>query len=108
MTDWYKKRYPLVRDNVWQTITNGFDREEFNCAKVENVPSKFTISYVGSIEYERNPVALLHAVADLCMEGLFNADRVSVRFVGRCGFVNGRSTGEIVKSYGLQQLVSLL
>lgn len=108
MTDWYKKRYPLVRDNAWQTITNGFDREEFYRTNVEKVTGKFTISYVGSIEYERNPIALLHAVAELCMEGVFNADHVSVRFVGRCGSVNGRSTAEIIESYGLQHLVTLV
>ncbi len=108
MTDWYRKRYPSVLDRVWETITNGFEQEEFNRIEVEGVTKQFTISYIGSIEYERNPLALLLAVAELCRQGDLNKEHVRIRFVGRCDSVQGCPTANLVQELGLQGVVDLV
>lgn len=108
MTDWYRKRYPLVADSVWQTITNGFEFDEFNQIKVDTERKRFTISYIGSIEYERNPVALLQAVSELCREGIVDKRRISIRFIGKCGTVQGRTTSELIRDWDLDEVVELV
>ncbi|WP_447986166.1 glycosyltransferase [Nitrospira sp. Nam74] len=108
MTDWYRKRYPLVEDSVWQTITNGFERAEFDRIKVDNGTKKFTISYIGSIEYDRNPLALLQGFAELCQERVFDKQQIAIRFIGKCGSVQGRPTTEIIQECGLEGVVELV
>jgi glycosyltransferase involved in cell wall biosynthesis len=108
MTDWYRKRYPLVPDSAWHTITNGFEREEFNLIHLHGEQRKFTMSYIGSIEYERSPVGLLKAVAELCQERVLDREQVSIRFVGKCGSVQGGPTTEIIQECGLKGAVELV
>jgi glycosyltransferase involved in cell wall biosynthesis len=108
MTDWYRKRYPLVADSVWQTITNGFEREEFNPIQPDAGQRKFTISYIGSIEYERSPVALLKAVAELCRKGAIDQKQICIRFIGKCGSVQGRPTTDLIREHGLERVVELV
>jgi glycosyltransferase involved in cell wall biosynthesis len=108
MTDWYRKRYPLVADSVWQTITNGFELDEFSQIKLDTVRERFAISYIGSIEYERSPVALLQAVSELCREGLVDKRRISIRFIGKCGTVQGRTTTELIRDWDLEEVVELV
>ena len=107
MTDWYRKRYPFVLENVWQTISNGFESDEFNGTEIKR-GKKFTISYVGSIEYERSPRALLKAVAELCTEGVFDREKISIRFIGKCGWVQNRPMMELVQEFGLEGIVELV
>jgi glycosyltransferase involved in cell wall biosynthesis len=108
MTDWYRKRYPLVSDSVWQTITNGFESKEFNEIKLDRVRKRFTISYIGSIEYERSPVGLFRAVSELCREGVVDNRRISINFVGKCGAVEGRTITELIRQWNLEGIVQLM
>ncbi len=108
MTDWYRKRYPTVAGSVWITITNGFEREEFRRINHNTDQKKFIISYVGSIEYERSPEALLQSIAELCQEGAIDKQKVSIRFIGKCGSVQGRPTIELIREYRLEEVVELV
>jgi glycosyltransferase involved in cell wall biosynthesis len=108
MTDWYRKRYPLVADTVWQTITNGFDVDDFKQIKMDTVRKRFIISYIGSIEYERSPAALLQAVSELCREGVIDKNQISIKFIGKCGAVQGRATSEVIREWGLEEVVELV
>jgi len=108
MTDWYRKRYPLVPDSIWHTITNGFEREEFNLIRQDAEQKRFTVSYIGSIEYERSPLAILKAVAELSRKGAIDKKHICIRFVGKCSSVQGRPTTELIRELGLEGVVELV
>ena len=61
-------------------ITNGYDEEDFPTSSATT--SSFLISYIGTIDYLRDPRTFLRAVQELCAEHSdFNRD-VRIRFVG--------------------------
>ena len=108
MTEEYRKRYPLVSDAVWETITNGFELSEFESIRPIMPSAKFTISYVGSIEYERSPECLFRAVTELCKEGAFEKRSISIRLIGKCDLMQGRQTREVIRTHDLDGVVELV
>lgn len=108
MTESYRKRYPRVTEEKWHTITNGFEREEFEKADCTSPNGKFTISYVGSLEYERSPELLLRVLGTLCQEGIINKANVSVRLIGKCRTVGNRQTSEMIRDVQLEDVVELI
>lgn len=108
MTQWYRARYSSLPGNHWETITNGFNLDEFEAVAETSLSDKFTISYLGSIEYERTPELVFQAVRDLFREGLMDRRCVEVRLVGKCHEVRGRPMEELIAEYALDDLVVLV
>lgn len=106
-TGWYRSLYAHLPSHHWETITNGFTAQEFGAATGAPNPSKFTISYLGALDYGRSPELLFRAVQELSREGILNQDHLSIRFVGVCHDVRGRSMMELVNAYGLNTVVTL-
>jgi glycosyltransferase involved in cell wall biosynthesis len=97
----YAKRYPAEPPEKWVTITNGFDLEEFRSLGTVERAERFTISYAGSLAYGRSPMVVLQALAELISERAIDSERVSLRFLGHCEFVEGRPLASIVEALGL-------
>ncbi len=77
-------RHPLLRDERWQLLPNGYDAEDFNIC----VPEKsdfFTITYTGSMYGNRNPEYLLQALEQLRRLEPEFCTRLRIRIVGRVG-----------------------
>ena len=108
MTQWYRARYPELPSGHWETITNGFSAGEFEAVAGIPLSAKFTISYLGSIEYERTPELVFQAVRDLCREGLMKREDVEIRLVGKCHEVCGRPMTELIATYGLSEIVTVV
>ena len=108
MNEFYQKIYPRMPSEKWVTITNGFDAEEF--CQLGHIPrdQKFTISYVGIFEYARTPDSLLRAVGELLREGLFDGNRLAIRFIGKCRYAAGQSVEEMVAQQGLSGIVEII
>ncbi len=62
------------------SLTNGYDQEDF--VLTEEAPQQFLISYIGTIDYLRDPRMFLKALRELCIEHADFAEHVRVRFVG--------------------------
>jgi glycosyltransferase involved in cell wall biosynthesis len=92
----------------WETITNGFSAGEFEAVAGIPLSAKFTISYLGSIEYERTPELVFQAVRDLIEEGLIKREDVEIRLVGKCHEVRGRPMTELIAIYGLSDIVAMI
>ena len=108
MTQWYREHYPELPNGHWETITNGFSAGEFEAVAETPLSAKFTISYLGSIEYERTPELLFQAVRDLCREGLMKRQDVEIRLVGKCHEVRGRPMTELIATYELNDIVTIV
>jgi len=104
VTKAYAAKYPGEPDAKWETISNGFDLDEFRSLGVVDRADCFTISYIGALSFQRSPVLLLQAVASLISEGAVNPKRIAIRFVGLCEYVDDRSTVSIIAEHGLSQV----
>ena len=63
-----------------QKITNGYDEEDFPASPSD--ASSFLISYIGTVDYLRDPRVFLRAVRELCQEHPDFREDVRIRFVG--------------------------
>jgi len=71
-------KYPEVLPKI-SVIPNGYDPDDFRAVKR---PPRFTISYLGTIRKERDPVNLLKGVAELTAEGKIPEAQMEVKFIG--------------------------
>jgi glycosyltransferase involved in cell wall biosynthesis len=104
----YSQRYPLEPPEKWVTITNGFDLEEFRSLGNVDRAERFTITYAGSLAYGRSPVVVLRAIAELIGQGEIDPQRVHVRFLGHCEYVEGRPLAAIIEELGLTQIAEVV
>jgi len=105
MAAWYRNRYQDVKSNRWVTITNGFDRLDYTISK--RATDKFTISYIGSIEYDRSPESVFIAIAQLCQECLVEKGCVRIVLIGKCRQMAGKRTEEVLKDLSLADVAEI-
>ena len=108
MTRWYRNHYPELPNDLWETIANGFSADEFDAVAEIPLSAKFTISYLGGIEYERTPELVFHAIRNLCREGRMKREDVEIRLIGKCHEVLGRPMAELIAAYGLSDIVKMV
>ena len=94
------KKYPFIKSKI-ETITNGFDPEDFKNLKIYGKTGKFTITHVGSIYGLLTAEPLLVALKELVEEKKEIREKVEAVFVGRYG----KETPLLVRKLGLQENV---
>ena len=72
------EKYPTLAPAI-TVIPNGFDPDDFPAVEP---PSRFTISYLGTIRKERDPAVILRCVAELLAEKKIPADQMEIKFIG--------------------------
>jgi hypothetical protein len=108
MTQWYRAHYAELPSGHWETITNGFSPGEFEAVAEIPLSAKFTISCLGSIDYERTPELVFQAVRDLCRKGLMRRGEIEIRLLGKCHEVLGRPMTELIATYELSDIVTIV
>lgn len=93
-------KYPFIKSKI-ETITNGFDPEDFNNLRIFDRKGKFIITYVGSIYGLLTAAPFLRALKELAEEKKQFKEKVEVIFVGNCG----KETPHIVSELGLEENV---
>ena len=96
-----KSEFESKTDKNITVITNGFDEKDFS-GDLE-LSENFTISHIGSLLSERNPVALWEVFAELISENLAFKDFFELKLVGKVSDVVLDSIWEA----GLKQYVSV-
>lgn len=98
-------RYPECKQKIL-TLLNGYDPDDFS-----GIPKKkekrFTISYLGTFYFNRDPEPVLHAVSDLIREGQIDPRRLMLRFIGDCSSVAGKPTDSLIAKYHLTDNVEV-
>jgi glycosyltransferase involved in cell wall biosynthesis len=108
MTDEARKDHPDLPPERFATLTSGFDPAEL--AKIEwrrPAPLPVVMSYFGTFYHGRTPEPFLRAVRGLLDDGALARDEMAVRFVGQVSHADGRSITDMVRSLGLESLVTL-
>jgi glycosyltransferase involved in cell wall biosynthesis len=78
-------RYKNQRIDKFKVITNGYDEEDFDDYKMERVPSKYTITYNGTLYGKRSPKNFLIAIDKLIEDKKIKSEELMIRFVGQIG-----------------------
>ena len=76
-----KQEFEEISNRSVQVITNGYDEDDFP-ARNESHPDKFLITYVGTIDYLRDPRVFFAAVKQLCQENSDFSRDVQIHFIG--------------------------
>jgi glycosyltransferase involved in cell wall biosynthesis len=108
MTSHYRQSYPKLAAQKWITITNGFEKKDFEDLGHVTRHPKFTICYLGSLIYARSPECLLRAVGELVEEQVIGICDIAVRFVGQCRYADGRAVEEMAAEHGLKDNVEVV
>ena len=97
------KKYPFLKSKI-ETVTNGFDPEDFKNLKIHEKTGKFRITYVGSIYGLLTAKPFLIALKELVKEKKEFREKVEAVFVGNYG----RETPHLVRKFGLEENVRFI
>ena len=107
MLEAFRARYPSIDRNRFVCVSNGIDADRF--ASVPEVkPTPLTITYTGSLYFDRTPEPLFRAVSDLLGTGRITRGDICIQLVGKCGAIEGTETRTVVHQYGLDGIVHVL
>ena len=96
------KRYPFAASKI-ETLTNGFDPEDFKNLTSKKRSNKFTITYTGSIYGLRTARSFLIGLKELIIENEDLEKNIEVHFVGNYG----NETACLVRELQLEKYVKL-
>ncbi len=100
----FLKTYPAYRDK-FQTITNGFDPDDFDSSLASPADGKLNITYAGSFysygkDDQITPAYFLEAVKELLAENPGLDEVMNVNFIG------SGDVGNVITGLGLERAVS--
>ena len=75
-----KENFKRFSKNI-HVVTNGFDSEIQSSSIV--LDQKFTVTHVGLMNADRNPISLWKAISDICKENKDFAEDYQIQFVGK-------------------------
>ncbi|WP_276392508.1 glycosyltransferase family 4 protein [Eudoraea chungangensis] len=98
-----KKEFEKISSRPIHVVTNGFENTE-DSIDSPALSKKFTISHIGSMLSERNPVNLWKAIAELQEENEDFRNALDIQLIG----VVGEEVVESLTDFGLKENVSIL
>jgi len=108
MTEQARKEHAGLAPEKFVTMTNGFDPHDFaGLAESRPTSDPTVFSYLGEFYYGRTPEPFLRALRSLFDDGAVKPGDVRVKFVGSVAFAGGQSVTEMVRSLGLEEIVSV-
>ena len=108
MTESYKQQYPDQPTDKWRTLTNGFDRDDFEGLGPVDPLKKFTVTYLGGFDYARKPDCLFQVLEELLRLGRIRREDVTVRLIGECKWSHGRPVEQMISQSGLVGVVEVI
>ncbi|MDH3999449.1 MAG: glycosyltransferase, partial [Desulfuromonadales bacterium] len=101
--------HPDEQADKFQTITNGFDAEDFKAlTSIKPSTDKFVISYLGTFYLHRSPDLFLRAIKSLIETGFFAPDQIEIRFIGWVATAKGVAVETLIAENGLEECVKVI
>jgi glycosyltransferase involved in cell wall biosynthesis len=108
LTEQARKEHAGLDPEKFVTMTNGFDPHDFEgLAKHQPTSRPIIFSYIGVFDYGRTPEPFLRALRSLFEEGELKPCDVQVKFVGNVAVAEGQSVAQMVRNFGLEEIVSV-
>jgi glycosyltransferase involved in cell wall biosynthesis len=103
------KRFPKEPEDKFVYIPNGIDTEKFLSSPQPERFGQFTISYTGTIGYDRTPEPLFMAINKLVSSGRIDPSEIKIRFIGNleAELINGKTINCLAKKFGLNSIVEV-
>jgi glycosyltransferase involved in cell wall biosynthesis len=106
----YRRRYPQLARDRFETIENGYDEESFPVLgerdRTPLAPGMLTILHSGIVyPEERDPAHLMQALRRLLDQGVTTHDRVRIRFRAP---VHERLLRELATAAGVERLIEIM
>ncbi|MCH3885764.1 glycosyltransferase family 4 protein [Tenacibaculum aquimarinum] len=96
-----KENYKIFSDNI-HVITNGFD-SSLNEIKENVLDKKFSITHIGMMNSDRNPLVLWKVLSDLCRENKEFEHDLEIRLIGKVA----AEIDELIEKYQLKNIVKI-
>lgn len=88
-----------------QVIPNGFDDGDFPENSPGDIPSRFTVTYTGSLYMRRTPDGFLKAAGNLVRSGRIPKESLCIRFIGN---IKEQPIQKAARQNGLEGVVEIL
>jgi glycosyltransferase involved in cell wall biosynthesis len=98
-------RYPGIPSDRFVSIPNGIDSDRIR--ETSQSYDRLTVTYAGSLYFDRTPEPLFAAVSQLIETGRATRDDIRIQLLGHCHDVNGEEIGSLIRRYGLADVVSV-
>lgn len=102
------RRYPTLPAEKFVYLPNSIDTDRFRLTETVEKYAPLTITYAGTLYFDRSPEPVFRAVSDLLAAGEIAASDIRIKLLGNCKTMNGRDTREVAREYGLDQVVEVL
>jgi glycosyltransferase involved in cell wall biosynthesis len=101
-------RYPSLPPEKFVCIPNSIDTDGIRSTQGVEPFEKLTITYAGTLYFDRTPEPLFRAVADVIATGRGSVNDIRIVLLGDCRKINGRDTEIVVREYGLDEVVQVI
>ena len=101
-------RYPSASPDKFVCIPNSIDTDGIRASCDVEAFDKLTITYAGTLYFDRTPEPVFHAVAQLIASGRGSANDIRIVLLGDCRKINGVPTENVVREYGLDSVVEVI
>jgi glycosyltransferase involved in cell wall biosynthesis len=102
LADDYVKLLPQLRTPI--LVPCGFDAEESQCSAQPG--SKLVLVYVGTIYASQTPRPIVESLARLRAAGVYTADELEVKFVGRLENEEGKQLKSVIEELGMDDVIT--
>lgn len=98
--------YPLIPENKFHVITNGFDEDEFpKRNKMSDEKSgPITFMHAGTLYVGRDPSSVIRAIGELIKEGFLDRNDIKMELMGRIE-IDSKSLSEKIEQYETGDIV---
>jgi len=94
--------------NKFVHIPNGFDAEYFSKYNDLRKYEEFTLTHTGSMYFDRSPEPIFKSIKELLEENKIQLTDIRVKLIGDCKTVGEKYIRDMIRSYGLEQVVDVI
>ena len=101
-------RYPNVAPGKYECLPNGIDLGQMAVRDAVEKDRPLTITYAGSLYFERTPEPLFHALGELVREGIARTSDFRLWLIGNCSHIGNADTLDVARHHGVEASVEIL
>ncbi|HSL21148.1 MAG TPA: glycosyltransferase family 4 protein [Vicinamibacterales bacterium] len=101
-------RFPGLQAEKFVCLSNSIDTGRFPVDEQVAKYGPLTITYAGTLYFDRTPEPLFRAVGELIGNRAIRESDIRIKLVGRCQEVDGVDTRTIARRYGLDAVVEVI
>jgi glycosyltransferase involved in cell wall biosynthesis len=100
-------RHPSLTEEKFTYLPNGIDSESLTRTHLAKY-GPLTITYAGTLYFDRTPEPLFRAFGELLRDGLVNQSDFCIKLVGNCRYIAGVETLKLAQQYGIDSAVEIV